>query len=104
VYGGGKGDEDINVNSEHTIIKLKVVSLYNFMLLIEPFKHKGHCVVMDSVYMGDTMCQVGREEWLVLIWWEMFNRHVQVPAVWGRLLSRKRRLRRIYCCTHQEKL
>jgi hypothetical protein len=35
--------------------------LYDFML--ESFKHKGHCVVMDSAYMGDAMCQVGREEW-----------------------------------------
>ena len=38
-----------------------MVSLYNFML--ESFKHKGHCVVMDSAYMGDAMCQVGREVW-----------------------------------------
>jgi hypothetical protein len=60
VYGG-KGDEDINVHNEYTATKLKMVSLYNFML--ESFKHKGHCVVMDSAYMGDTMCQVGREEW-----------------------------------------
>jgi hypothetical protein len=35
--------------------------LYDFML--ELFKHKGHCVVMDSAYMGDAMCQVGREVW-----------------------------------------
>jgi hypothetical protein len=27
------------------------------------FKHKGHCVAMDSAYMGNAMCQVGREEW-----------------------------------------
>jgi hypothetical protein len=43
--------------------KLKMVSLYNLML--ESFKHKGHCVVMDSAYMGDAMCQVGREEWKI---------------------------------------
>jgi hypothetical protein len=60
VYGG-KGDEDINVHNEHTATKLKMVSLYNLML--HPFKHKGHCVVMDSAYMGDAMCQVGRAEW-----------------------------------------
>ena len=30
---------------------------------VNPWKHKGHCVVMDSAYMGDAMCQVGREEW-----------------------------------------
>jgi hypothetical protein len=60
VYGG-KSDEDINVHNEHTATKLKMVSLYNLML--HPFKEKGHCVVMDSAYMGDAMCQVGQEEW-----------------------------------------
>jgi hypothetical protein len=43
-----------------TVTKLKMVSLYDLML--DPFKHKGHCVVMDSAYMGDAMCQVGYEE------------------------------------------
>jgi hypothetical protein len=62
VYGG-KGNEDINVHNEHTTTKLMMVSPYNFML--ESFKHKGHCVVMDSAYMGDAMCQVGREEWKI---------------------------------------
>ena len=38
-----------------------MVFLYD--LMIHPYKHKGHCVVMDSAYMGDDMCQVGREEW-----------------------------------------
>ena len=38
-----------------------MVSLYDFMP--KSFKHKGHCDVMDSAYMGDTMCQVGREVW-----------------------------------------
>jgi hypothetical protein len=61
VYGG-KGDEDINIHfNEHTATKLKMVSLYDLML--NPFKHVGHCVVMDSAYMGDTMCQVDRAEW-----------------------------------------
>jgi hypothetical protein len=60
VYGG-KSDQDINVHNEHTATKLKVVSLYNLML--HPFKHRGYCVVMDSAYMGDAMCQVGQAEW-----------------------------------------
>jgi hypothetical protein len=60
VYGG-KGDEDINIHNEHTATKLKMVSLYDLML--DPFKGVGHCVVMDSAYMSDAMCQVGREEW-----------------------------------------
>ena len=40
-----------------------MVSLYDLML--DPYKHNGHCVVMDSAYMSDAMCQVGREEWKI---------------------------------------
>jgi hypothetical protein len=54
-------DKDINVHNPHTVTKLKMVSLYDFML--DPFKNKGHCVVMDSAYMSDAMCQIGRKEW-----------------------------------------
>jgi hypothetical protein len=57
---GGKFDEDINVHNEHTTTKLNMVSLYDFMLA--PFKYNGHCVVMDSAYMDDDICQVGKEE------------------------------------------
>jgi hypothetical protein len=60
---GGKTDEDMNKRNEHTVTKLKMVSLYDFIL--DPFKNKGHCVVMDSAYMSDAMCQVGREEWKI---------------------------------------
>ena len=58
---GGKNDQDMNAHNPHTITKLKMVSLYDFML--GPFKNKGHCVVMDSAYMGDGMVQVGWEVW-----------------------------------------
>jgi hypothetical protein len=33
--------------------------------MLDPFKHNGHCVVMDSAYMSDAMCQVDREEWKI---------------------------------------
>ena len=62
VYGG-KYDQDIDRHNKNTVTKLKMVSLYDFML--DPFKHNGHCVVMDSAYMSDAMCQVGREEWKI---------------------------------------
>jgi hypothetical protein len=62
VYGG-KYDWDIDRHIKNTVTKLKMVSLYDFML--DPFKNKGHCVVMDSAYMSDSMCQVGREEWKI---------------------------------------
>ena len=60
VYGG-KANQDINLRKCHTVTKLKMISLYDFMP--KSFKHKGHCDVMDSAYMDDTMCQVGREVW-----------------------------------------
>jgi hypothetical protein len=60
---GGKYNEDIDRHNKNTVNKLKMVSLYDFML--DPFKHNGHCVVIDSVYMSDAMCQVGRKEWKI---------------------------------------
>jgi hypothetical protein len=62
VYGG-KYDQDIDRHNKNTVTKLKMVALYDFML--DPFKHNGHCVVMDSAYMSDAMCPVGREEWKI---------------------------------------
>ncbi len=61
VYGGD-GDQDINRKNPHTVSRLKMVSLFDFML--HAFKGKGHCVVMDSAYMSDAMCLVGRYVWL----------------------------------------
>jgi hypothetical protein len=88
VYGG-RSDQDINRHNRHTVTKLKMVSfLYDFMLESFKTKHKGNCVVMDSAYMGDAMCQVGRIEWginmmgtcqtdrtvkAVKIWWVIFR-------------------------------
>jgi hypothetical protein len=31
--------------------------------MLESFKYKGHCGVMDSAYMDDVICKVGREGW-----------------------------------------
>jgi hypothetical protein len=60
VYGG-KSDEDINEHNKHASPKLKMVSLYNLML--HSFKHRGHCVVMDSIYIENAMCQMGQAKW-----------------------------------------
>ena len=74
----------INIVSMYTVTKLKMVSLYDFML--DPFKHKGYCVVMDSAYMRDAMCQVGREEWKINMVGTCQTDHNVVPALLGRLL------------------
>ena len=62
VYGG-KYNQDIDKHNKHTVTKQKMAPLYDLML--DPYKHKGHCVVMDSAYISDAMCQVGREEWKI---------------------------------------
>jgi hypothetical protein len=62
VYGGEGDDDGINKRNQHTATHLKTVSLFDFML--ESFKGKGHSVVMDSAYMSDAMCLVGRSVWL----------------------------------------
>ena len=48
-----------------------MVSLYDLML--HPFKHKGHCVALDSAYTGYIMCQVGQEEW-----WHSYGWHCSI--------------------------
>jgi hypothetical protein len=60
VYGG-KNDSDLLVRHQNTLTLLKFVSLYNIML--NSFKNKGHCLVMDSAYMGDPMALIGRHVW-----------------------------------------
>jgi hypothetical protein len=32
-------------------------------VLLNDFKGKGHCITMDSAYMGDIMAQIGRDKW-----------------------------------------
>ena len=60
---GGKADGDLDGRHENTVTTQKWVNLYR--LLLEDFKGKGHCVTMDSAYMGDIMAQIGRHVWLV---------------------------------------
>ena len=62
VYGG-KSDEDLNHKHCNTANTQKWVNLYDELL--DAFKGAGHCVTMDSAYMGDIMAQIGRDEWLV---------------------------------------
>ena len=60
---GRKADGNLNGRHENTVTTQKWVNLYG--LLLEDFKGKGHCVTMDSAYMGDIMAQIGRHVWLV---------------------------------------
>ena len=54
--------------------------------MLDPWKHKEHC---DSAYMGDAMCQVGREEWGInMVGTVQSSRTGAVVAGWVRLLSK----------------
>ena len=47
------------VKRNDTVTTQKFVTLLDIFL--DAFKGKGHCVTMDSAYMGDTMDQIGQE-------------------------------------------
>ena len=58
---GGKSDEDLQSRHVNVATTQKWVNLQS--ILLDAFKGKGHCVTMDSAYMGDIMAQIGRDEW-----------------------------------------
>jgi hypothetical protein len=60
---GGKTDEDLQSCHVNVATTQKWVNLQS--ILLDDFKGKGHCVTMDSAYMGDIMAQIGREEWMM---------------------------------------
>ena len=62
VYGG-KYDGDLNVRHPNTAKFYKFVTLYSIMLA--SFMGRGHCLVMDSAYMGDVMALIGRFVWMI---------------------------------------
>jgi hypothetical protein len=57
----GKTDGDLQSCHINTITMQKWVSL--MLVLLDDFKGKGHCVTMESAYMGDIMAQISRDEW-----------------------------------------
>ena len=59
----GKTNEDLNVTHCNTANTQKWVNLFDELL--KKFKGDGHCVTMDSAYMGDIMAHIGWEEWLI---------------------------------------
>eukprot|EP00957_Ditylum_brightwellii_P142023 10820548-Ditylum_brightwellii.AAC.1 len=59
--GRRQNDEDLEVKYQNTASLQKWVNLYDIML--DNFKGEGHCVMMDSAYMGDIMALIGGHEW-----------------------------------------
>ena len=60
---GGKTDQDLGKRSNLTVGIQKWVNLLSLML--DDFKGRGHCVTMDSAYMGDIMALIGHEVWKI---------------------------------------
>jgi hypothetical protein len=56
---GGKTNKDLGQRKDHTIGIQKWVNL--LLLMLNDFKGNGHCVTMDSEYMGDIMAVIGHE-------------------------------------------
>ena len=48
---------------KHTGTVQKWINLLDNFL--DEYKGKGHCVTMDSAYMGDILAQVGHSEWKI---------------------------------------
>jgi hypothetical protein len=62
---GGATDGDLDKTNENTVTTQKWVNLLSLMLA--SFKRAGHCVTMDSAYMGDIMAMIGRDVWRINI-------------------------------------
>jgi hypothetical protein len=58
---GRKTDKDLGRRNDHTLGIQKWVNLLSLML--DDFKGKGHCMTMDSAYMGNIMAMIGHEVW-----------------------------------------
>jgi hypothetical protein len=62
VFGGATGG-DLGKDNENTVTTQKWVNLLSLML--DSFKNNGHCVTIDSAYIGDIMAMVGHNVWRI---------------------------------------
>jgi hypothetical protein len=60
---GGATDGDLGKDNENTVTTQKWVNL--LLLMLNSFKNNGHCITMDSAYMGDIMAMIGRNMWCI---------------------------------------
>ncbi len=60
---GGKLDVDLGKTNDNTITIQKWINL--LLVMLDVFKNNGHCVTMDSAYMGDIMVMIGRDVWQI---------------------------------------
>jgi hypothetical protein len=70
---GDKTDKDLQDCHLNMVTMQKWVNLV--LIILDNFKGKGHCVTMDSGYMGNIMAKIGREEWkLIMVGMSQSNR------------------------------
>ena len=60
---GEVSEGDLDKTSKNTVTTQKWVNL--LLLMLNSFKNNGHCVAMDSTYMGDIMAMIGRHVWRI---------------------------------------
>ena len=60
---GGKTDGDLGKTNNNTVTIQKWINL--LMVMLDAFKNNGHCVTMDSAYMGNIMAMNGRDVWRI---------------------------------------
>ena len=60
---GGATDGDLGKENVNTVTTQKWVNLLSLML--DSFRNNGHCVTMDSAYMGNIMVMIGRGVWRI---------------------------------------
>ena len=60
---GGKTNEDLCKTTDHTGMTQKWINHLDKVL--DDYKGKGHCVTMDSAYMGYILAKVGHYKWLM---------------------------------------
>jgi len=60
---GGATDGDLGKANDNTVTTQKWVNMLSLML--DSFKNNGHCVTMESPYMGDIMAMIGCNVWRI---------------------------------------
>jgi hypothetical protein len=59
----GATDKDVGKQNKNNVTTQKWVNL--LLLMLNDFKNNGHCVTMDSAYMGDIMAMIGQDVWRI---------------------------------------
>jgi hypothetical protein len=65
VFVGGATVRDLDKMNDNTVTTQKWVNMLLLLLMLDSFKNNGHCITMDSAYMGDIMVMIRRGVWRI---------------------------------------